>query len=124
MRNVLIATALIETATGLALGIAPEAPAWLLLDAALDAAGSVVGRVAGAALCALGSACWMARNDTAGRAGAGLLVGILFYNFAVLALLLYAGLGLKLIGYALWPAIALHTAMAGWCIAVAAGWRG
>jgi hypothetical protein len=120
LRSLLIATALIETAAGLALVVAPEVAGWLLLDASLDAAASVVARVAGAALIALGSACWIARNDTAGRAAVGLLVGMLFYNLAVLALLLYAALGLGHTGYALWPGVVLHTGMAAWCSAVAA----
>ena len=55
MRKLLIATALIETVTGLALVIEPVVPAWLLFDATLDAPGSVVGRIAGAALVGLGS---------------------------------------------------------------------
>jgi hypothetical protein len=42
---------------------------------------------------------------------------MLFYNFAVAALLAFAGLGLGLHGVALWPAVVLHAVMAVWCTA-------
>lgn len=113
MRSLFIATAVIEIGAGLALAIAPALAVRLLLDAPLDAPGTLVGRVAGAALFALGTACWIARNDKAGRAG--LFVGIFIYNVAVLALLVYAGLGLELAGLGLWPTVALHSVMAAWC---------
>jgi len=76
-----------------------------------------IGRVAGAALLALGVACWFARGDALGGDAKGLVAAMLLYNVAVAALLAYAAIGLKLGGPVLWPAVILHAAMAVWCIA-------
>ena len=40
-----------------------------------------------------------------------------FYNVAVVAVFIYAGIGMGLFGIGLWPAVLLHTAMPVWCIA-------
>jgi hypothetical protein len=45
-----------------------------------------------------------------------LLIGVLVYDGAAAALLGYAGLFSDLVGIALWPAVALHTALAVWCV--------
>jgi hypothetical protein len=114
----LIVTALVETATGVALLFAPQLVAGLLLGASLDApAALIVGRVAGAALLSLGGACWLARHDGASRAGRGLLAMMLLYNCAAGAVLAVAGARLGFAGPLMWPAVALHLALAVWCVA-------
>ncbi len=113
-----IITAIIEGATGLALMVSPSLVAVLLLGESLTtAAGMTVARVAGAALVALAIACWQARSDTRSRAARGLVTAMLFYNAAAAMVLAYAGVGLKLFGIALWPAVLLHTVLAILCIA-------
>ena len=41
---------------------------------------------------------------------------MLIYDVAAAALLAYAGLVLNMVGLALWPAVVLHAALAGWCV--------
>jgi hypothetical protein len=116
MKRFFILTAIIEAATGLALIAAPGIVVRLLLGAEISGASIPLGRVAGAALLALGVACWLARDDTQSRTARGLVVAMLMYNIAATAILAFAGIGLGLHGVALWPAVVLHAAMAIWCI--------
>ena len=112
-----IATAVIEGGAGLGLAIAPALLVSILIGAPLDTtAGLLVARLAGAALLALTAACWLARNDQ-NRAAGGLILSMLFYNTAAAGLLAYAGIGLRLSGIGLWPAVVIHMAMAIWCLA-------
>jgi hypothetical protein len=118
MKTLLVVMAVVEAAAGLALALAPSVPVSLLLGSSLAApAGFVVARLAGAALLALGIACWLARNDEQGRAVTGLVGAMLLYNAAAAALLASAGIRSGLTGVALWPAVVLHAALAVWCIA-------
>ena len=118
MRSLLVVTALVEAATGLALAISPSLPVALLLGSSLDApAALTVARVGGAALLALGVACWLARDDEHSRAAGGLVAAMLLYNIAAVGLLAFAGIGSRLHGVGLWPAVVLHAALAVWCIA-------
>src|SRR5947199_6618123 len=116
MKRFLTLTAIIEAATGLALIAVPTIVVRLLLGAEISGASIPLGRVAGAALLALGVACWLARDDTQSRAARGLVVAMLIYNIPATAVLAFAGIGLGLHGVALWPAVVLHAAMALWCI--------
>jgi hypothetical protein len=118
MKPLLIVTAVLEAGTGLALAVLPSVVVSILLGTSLDtAAGLTVGRVAGAALLSLGVACWLARHDEQSRAATGLITGMLLYNAAVVAVLIYAGTGLGLFGLGLWPAVVVHLALLAWCIA-------
>jgi len=117
MSRLLKLTAIIETATGLGLMATPSVVVRLLLGSPLDTSAAVMlARVAGAALLALGVACWLARDDTQSRAARGLVVAMLMYNIPATAVLAFAGIGLGLHGVVLWPAVVLHAAMAIWCI--------
>ena len=111
-------TAVVETTAGLALLLSPQLAAGLLLGASLEApAATIVGRMAGAALLALGTACWLARDDGASRALRGLVAAVLLYNCAAVAVLATAAAGAGLAGVLMWPTVALHAALAAWCIA-------
>ena len=116
MKRFLILTAIIEAATGLALIALPAIVVRLLLGAEISGASVPLGRVAGAALLALGVACLLARDDTQSPAARGLVVAMLTYNILATAVLAFAGIGLGLHGVALWPAVVLHAAMGVWCI--------
>jgi hypothetical protein len=114
----LIVTALLEVGAGLALLTVPSDALTLLLGVSVTAPeGLVIGRVTGSALLAIGVSSWLARGDRRGGAQRGVLVGVLIYDGAAAALLAYAGLVLSLTGVLLWPAVALHTALAAWCLA-------
>jgi len=118
-RPLFIATALIEVGAGLALMVSPAWTVTILIGGHFDtAADSVVGRVAGAALLALALVSWSARNEDFSSAATGIVAGLLLYNAGAGAVLAYAGIGLRLLGIGLWPAVALHVAMAVWCLAV------
>ena len=118
MKRLLKLTAIIETATGLGLVAVPSVVVRLLLGSELGTSAAVMlGRVAGAALLALGVACWLARDDTQSHTARGLVVAMLMYNIAATAVLAFAGIGFGLHGVALWPAVVLHAAMAVWCVA-------
>jgi hypothetical protein len=117
-KSLLIVTALLETATGVALMASPSVPISLLLGTSLETPGGVVlARVAAAALLSLGAACWLARQDGQSRTGRAVVAAILVYDFAAAAVLAQASLGMGLTGVGLWPAVGLHTALGVWCVA-------
>jgi hypothetical protein len=115
--RLLIASAVVEVGAGLLLLSFPAAPLALLLG--IDRAEpltTIVTRIAGAALLALGGACWFAHRGDRGRAATVVAV-MLTYNVLIAALLAYAGIALKMAGVALWPVVGLHAVLAGWCVA-------
>ena len=115
-RELLIVTALVETATGLTLVVSPTLVVAFLLGASLDApAALVVARMAGAALLSLGCACWLARNDPQSGAARALVAAMLLYNVGAVVILGDAGIRSLRVGVALWPTVVLHAAMTGWC---------
>ncbi|HEU5430367.1 MAG TPA: hypothetical protein VFU81_01820 [Thermomicrobiales bacterium] len=111
----LLVTAIVEIGAGLALLIVPNAvSAWLLGAASSDPASLFLARWVGVALLAIGVASGLAREDAGGPARRGVLVAVVFYDVAAVLLLISATLGPRLAGPALWPAVVLHTLLAGW----------
>ncbi len=117
MKNLLTVTAVIEGVTGLLLVVVPSLVAKLLLGSSLDGAVPLtVARLTGLALLTVTVACWLARLDEGTRAANGVVTAMLLYNVGTALLLIYAGVGLRLSGICLWPAVLLHALMAAWCI--------
>jgi hypothetical protein len=113
----LLITAFVEAATGLCLLFLPAVLFAVLLGvdkAAVEAL--FVARLAGAALFAIAIASWIARTERPTPGQFGILTGILIYNVAATILLAIAGAVLKMVGVLLWPAVAVHAILAGWCL--------
>lgn len=118
IKPLLVASAVMEAAIGLALLAWPSLPALVLLGTTLDApAALVVARVAGGALLSLALACWCARDAGTSPAARGVVGAMLAYNAATAIVLMHGGLVFHLSGIALWPTVVLHLAMAVWCAA-------
>jgi hypothetical protein len=117
MKRLLITTAVLEIGAGVALVSIPSVVVTILAGAPLTTPAAVtVARIGGAGLLALGVACWVARHDAQSGTGRALVVAMLLYNVAAAVILGDAGIRLQPVGVALWPAVALHVAMAGWCV--------
>lgn len=117
MKPLLIATALLEAGTGIALLVTPSPFAEVLLGAPLEApAALTVARVAGAGLLALGIAGWLAASDTRSCAARGVVSAMVVYNLGAAIILGLAGIQRPPAGIALWSAVILHVAMAVWCV--------
>lgn len=111
----LLVTAFGEGLTGLALLLWPSLLLVLLLGAQEPGVEALlIARVAGAALLAIGLMCGLAVHDTGGLALRALLAGVLLYDLAVAAVLIYAAAGLYLAGFLLWPVVLAHMALALW----------
>jgi hypothetical protein len=119
IKPLFMVTAVVEASTGLALLVSPALVASILIGAPFDTpADSIVGRIAGAALLALGTACWRGRDDGLSSSASGIVSAMLFYNAVTAMVLAEAGIVLHLFGIGLWPAVVVHTLMAIWCLAV------
>jgi hypothetical protein len=119
MKSVLTMTAVIEVGAGLLLATLPSLAATLLFGLSLDTpAGSTVVRIAGAALLAIGVTCWLRRNDGQSQAARGLVGTLVLYNAAVLAILVYGGIGLGMSSNGLWPSALVHAVMTALCVMV------
>ena len=117
MKKLLLATTVIELGAALALLCCPSAAVALLLGSRLDApAAETLGRVAGAALLALGVACWLAQYDAQSYAARGVVTAMALYNLGAAVILGVAGLRSQTAGAALWLVVVLHAAMTAWCI--------
>lgn len=117
-RQLLIATALLEAATGIALLVSPSGVASLLLGAPLDTpSGLRVAQVAGGALLALGLACWLARNDAHSLAARGIVLAMLLYNVTILTILAYAKFDASTSAPGFWLAAGTHALLTAWCVA-------
>ena len=117
MKILLAVTAIIEAGAGVALMCCPSAIVALLLGSPLDTPAAVsLGRLAGAALLALGVACWLAFYEAQSCAARGVVSAMVLYNLGAVVILGTAGVRSQSVGIALWPAVILHAAMTVWCV--------
>ena len=101
MKNLLAIAAVGEAATGLVVLVDPPIVVKLLFGAEIAGAGTVMSRIAGISLIALGLACWPGAKAPA-------ICGMLTYS--TLATLYLAGLAIvgEWSGTLLWPAVVVH----------------
>jgi len=92
-----------------------EAPHPLRFSSPLGAS-SIRATIEAVTVLSLGAACWLARNDGPNRAVSGLVAAMLLYNSVAVAVLANAAAGARLVGVLTWPAVALHAALAAWCV--------
>ena len=118
LRRLMVGASLLEMATGLGLLIIPGIGIQLLLGIDADRNSVSLGRIVAIALLCLGLACWPGRRVLAEHRPA--LRGMLAYNTMLALYLAALGAFEELGGPLLWPAVALHAAVA---IALVAAWR-
>lgn len=110
-------TAIIEALTGLALMAVPSIVTLLLFKMPLtNSLEIIVAMIAGAAIFSLALASWFSRLANTNTI---MLKVLLFYNFSLTAIVLYAVIALCFQGIALWLVIAFHlfqTGMGTWII--------
>jgi hypothetical protein len=104
LRRALRGSAVVELATGLALLAVPSVVLDVLIGSPSDSGTTLVARILGGALFALGIAGWMAGAPPE----RGLTLAFVSYNVLATAILVVGGLEGSADGSLLWPAAALH----------------
>jgi len=102
MRKLLAIAAAGEAATGLLLLIYPPIIVRLLFGTELFVSGTVMSRIAGISLIALGVACWPSTVSLQA------LSGMLTYSVLAALYLAFIGIGGNWVGSLLWPAVLIH----------------
>jgi hypothetical protein len=117
MKRLLVTTTVLEAVTGFGLLAFPSVVVTLILGSALETAvAAVMARVAGTAILALATACWLARQDEQSRATRGIVGAMVLYNAGSIATLVYGVVYLGVSGIVLWPIVLVHAAMGAWCV--------
>lgn len=110
-----------EFGTGIALLVDPARVVSLLLGAESSGAVTPVARCFGIGLLALGVACWPRHHPVASDSPA--FRAMLVYNAGIALYLGWLGAGAHVGGVLLWPAVALHAAVAFLLVRAARGAR-
>jgi hypothetical protein len=110
VRLLLQAASVEAGATGLVLIVVPALFAWLVFGGEFSATGIALARLAGIALLTIGFMCWPSSGAT--TQNAAIVRALVIYNCLAMIYLAYVGLGPKLTGLLLWPAVALHAVFA------------
>jgi hypothetical protein len=108
----------LEILAGLLALITPGPLLSLLLGGSVDPIASVLARLFGAGVFALGLACLKARNDVASPAGVAVSIGITAYNVLAAVVLIWAAAESGLGGLLLWGAGIGHAALGALFVAV------
>ena len=115
LKKLLYFASVAEIGTGLVLVINPALVVTLLLGAEISGVGIALGMCFGIALLALGLACWPREPNV--QTGSPAFWGMLVYNALIAILLVDLFAVGHFEGKLLWPAVALHAAVAlllGW----------
>jgi len=104
LRCLLTISGALEVLVGLLALITPTTVIAVLLGAPMDPIASVLARLFGAGVFALGLACLKARHDVASPAGLAVSLGMTAYNVLAAAVIIWAAAGLSLGGLLLWAA--------------------
>ncbi len=104
LRLLLLLSGGLEILAGSAALIIPAPVVSLLLGSSLDPIASVLARLFGAGVFALGLACLKTRHDVGSPAGLAVSLGITAYNVLAAVVLFWAAAGLSLGGLLLWGA--------------------
>ena len=107
IRSLVMLSAAIEAATGLALIAVPSLVARLLLGAGLSDSGIAVARLAGIGLLCLGLACWPSGDDATQLA----IRALFTYNLLAALYLGYLRVGGGFVSHLLWPACVVHAVL-------------
>jgi len=110
LKQLLYFASVVEMGTGLALFFAPRLVVSLLLGAEVSGAGIPVGRCFGITLFTLGLACWPTEPNA--LTGSPAFRAMLVYNALTALFLVYLFAVGHFGGALLWPAVALHAAVA------------
>ena len=118
MKRLLVATAVIEGAAGVALLIWPSATVWALAGptVVLSSLALTLVRLGGAVLLAVGAGAALASRHPESGAARAMTGGMTIYNFGAAGGLCVPELALSQGGFLLWPAVVLHAAMGIWCV--------
>lgn len=113
----------LEILAGLPALITPALVVWLLLGVPVDAIASVLTRLFGAGVFALGLACLKARNDVGSPASLAVSLGITAYNVLAAVVLLWTAAGSDFGGLLLWGVGIVHAVFGVLFLSVLAGTR-
>ncbi len=112
MKTFLMLTAILEGATGLILFIAPSFIVSFLLSTKLEETGGIiVARIAVIAIISIAINCWISKSYAKNL---GIMISLLVYNFAVVAVFGYAGIAYGFSGVVLWLVVIAHVGIGLW----------
>ena len=123
LRLLLTISGVLEVLVGVLALISPAPVVSLLLGGPVDPIASVLARLFGAGVFALGLACLKARSEVASPAGLAVGLGITSYNVLAAVVIIWAAAGLSLGGMLLWAAGIGHVVLGALFVSALVGMR-